>query len=115
MAGNIDTTDSGKTDEHDKDTRTSFPAELISLVARMLPLADVHNNVLRALIDDDADFAGFLKGYLVGNTGVLEEIADLAVSSDPTQNAIGNAWLDSWMKKKQGARREVLGNHYKRR
>ena len=100
MACNTDTTtDSGKSDEHDKDTPTSFPAELISLVARMLPLADVHNNVLRALIDDDADFAGFLKGYLVGNTGVLEEIADLAVSSDPTQNAIGNAWLDSWMKK----------------
>ena len=99
MAGNTDTIDSGKTDEHDTDTPTctSTPAELISLVAGWLPLAEVHSNVFRALVDADADFAGFLKGYLVGNTGVLEEIADLAVSSDPTQNAIGNAWLNLWM------------------
>lgn len=101
MAGNADTTtDSGKTDEHDKEnaTCTSTPAELISLVARMLPLADVHNNVLRALIDcAKDDRADFVMGYLAGNTGVLEEIVILSSSLDPTNNDAGLAWLDMWM------------------
>lgn len=76
---------------------TPPPTELLSLVAKWLPLADVHNNLYRALDDRPDDKVDVITGYLQGNVGALEEIAGPALSSDPTQNAIGLAWLDSWM------------------